>query len=261
MSEETQPNNSGAADPEKVHARIQKLLANTNSSEKEKIPLDIDPDVLNRITKKDKGRTDPEPEQETADVKDPDRGRESKAFEMSTPENSGIKAWALQMPDLSREQVTPTQLDKSVYLKAMLHDTPVEFKIALPACKLSMRIRSLNNYEQDIVFKALDMDQKDADIAGPAQYVTRLQYYSGLLQITEFNSEKLSYPFYLPGVDFETTSAAAQDLRKRAAHFIGGNNWATWQVKLTGLRIFEEKLGQCNRAVIDENFWTPAGTD
>jgi hypothetical protein len=150
-------------------------------------------------------------------------------------------------------------MDKMLYIKAMLNDVPVEFVISLPVGGLMMKIRSLNNYEQDVVFKALDMDQQDQEVKGPAQYVTRLQYHAAVMQIVEFNKERQDFVQFSPG---ETSvEEAANILRQRTRMYIGANNWPTWQVKLTGLRIFEEKLASCNRAVMDANFWMPVDTD
>ena len=265
MSEEnTEHRGPGQVDPEKLKARIQQVMANEGGGMDNPIPLDLDPEVVARLAHREsvhQGKLPSETEEEDAVELDPNRGQESSAFDGETPDNAGIKAWALQMPQLTRAQITPTQTDKMLYLKAMLNDVPVEFKIALPIGDLTIKIRSLNNYEQDVIFKALEMDQKDEMIAGPAQYVTRLQYYSGLLQITEFNGVKQDAPEFTPTGEYDTTLKAATYLREKTHQYIGANNWPTWQVKLTGLRIFEAKLGHCNREVIDENFWMPAGTN
>jgi hypothetical protein len=252
-------------DPEKVNDRIQQILRGSGGAE-DVVPLQLDPAVAKRLSDKQQlasGDIDAaadDPEEEDLDL-DPNRGRESKNFESTTPDAAGIKAWSLQMPTLPQEQVQPTDTDKMMYMKAMLHDEPIEFSIKLPVGNLLMKIRSLNNYEQDVIFKALDMDQKDESVKGPAQYVTWLQYYAGIMQITEFNRERLDYVTFKPGDGFATTGEAAVVLREKTRKFVGANNWATWQVKLTGLRIFEEKLSLCNRAVIDANFWMPADTD
>lgn len=266
MSQENEPRPSGQPDPEKVNERIQEILANRGGTMGDAVPLNLDPSVVDRIASRDafsRGQvaTAQQADEDEAEPQDPDLGRESKTFDMATPENSGIKAWALQMPTLNKKDVTPTHTDKMRYLKAMLNDAPVEFEISIPVGRLTMKIRSLNNHEQDVIFKALEMDQQDDEIAGPAQYVTRLQYYTAIMQIVEFNHARQPFLQFAPGDEYETTSAAAEKLRTETRTYIGGNNWPTWQVKLTGLRIFEEKLGACNRSVIDENFWMPAGTD
>ena len=266
MSEENENHRSGQPDPEKVNERIQDILANRGSAGQ--VPLHLSDDVVERLAARDavsRGElpkaVEKEAEEDTEEDKDPDRGRESKTFNQSTPENSGIKAWALQMPALTKTQVTPTQTDKMRYLKAMLNDVEVEFDISLPVGGLTMKIRSLNNHEQDVIFKALEKDQQDDMVAGPAQYVTRLQYYTAVMQILEYNKAKQDVVRFTPDDAYATTDTAADHLREATNKYIGANNWPTWQVKLTGLRIFEEKLGACNRSVIDANFWTPAGTD
>jgi len=252
-------NEADQVDADKINAKIQEILSGGKNTPQESVALNLDPKVAERLLNK---TDDGEPSEESSDTLTPenrDRGREGSTFKGDAPETSGIKAWALQMPELSRDQVTPTHMDKMLYIKAMLNDVPVEFVISLPVGGLMMKIRSLNNYEQDVVFKALDMDQQDQEVKGPAQYVTRLQYHAAVMQIVEFNKERQDFVQFSPG---ETSvEEAANILRQRTRMYIGANNWPTWQVKLTGLRIFEEKLASCNRAVMDANFWMPVDTD
>lgn len=263
MSDEPTPNETNQVDVDKVNARIQEILSGGKSAQQDTVPINLDPAVAERLFNQgDQPESEEDLDNAAPDTpENRDRGRESTTFRSDSPETSGIKAWALQMPELTREFVSPTHMDKMLYIKAMLNDVPVEFIITLPVGNLVMKIRSLSNHEQDIVFKALDMDQQDQEIKGPAQYVTRLQYHAAVMQIVEFNKVKQDFVHFSPGDEFKDTASAAEFLRQRTRQYIGANNWPTWQVKLTGLRIFEEKLAACNRAVMDANFWMPAGTD
>lgn len=255
-------------DPDVVKAKIQEILANKNGGEGEQVPLNLDPAVVDRLNQRSAARAGipvelpEEHKSEEEGLPNPDRGRESTTFSGATPDTSGIKSWALQTPTLKKEHVEPTDMDKMLYLKAMLNEEPVEFNIPLPALNTSIGIRSLNNYEQDVIFRALELDQKDEEIVGPAQYVARIQYYSAALQITTFNKKQQDYvTFIKQNGKFPPTAESADKLREFTREFIGSNNWPTWQLKLTGLKIFEEKLTICNRAVLDENFWMPVDTD
>jgi len=250
---------------DEVERRIQGiLLGGQPIQEGGEIPINLDDEVVERLSAREKlNQGEPLVEDEAPELAPEDdemRGRETGFFQSSNPENAGVKAWSLQMPELSRGDVEPSDMDKMVYMKAMLSNIPLEWSLSIPGPKLKMKIRSLNNFEQDVIFQALQLDQEDADVAGPAQYVTRLQYYAGCMQITSFNKERQDYVTF-ESAPFPSTLEAAQELREKTREFIGHNHWATWQVKLTGLRIFEEKLALCNRAVLDENFWNPAGTD
>jgi len=254
---------------QKTKDKIKEILSG-NGPPREEVPLELDPAIAERLSVREHAADvplkeeleDQEPEEEMSEEDERSIGRESNAFRGDTHDTSSIKALSLQMPALSREDVEPTHMDKLLYLKSMLNDEPLEFQITL-RCGVKMAIRSLNNYEQDIIFRALEVDQQDKSVAGPAQYVVRMQYYAALMQITEFNKKRQDFVEFRPDENgrFMPTDEAVEILRDRTRHYIGAMNWATWQVKLTGLRIFEERLGMCNRAVLEENFWTPAGTD
>lgn len=260
-------NDKEPEDPQVEHDKVQEEIDKVLRGDGPKgptVPLDLDPGVAERLATRDainKGE-DPTPTEEVEPTpEDPDRGRESKLFKANQPEESGIKAWALQMPELSRADIEPTHLDKMAYMKAMLHDTELKLNINLPAVKLKIVMRSLNNFEQDVVFKALEADQQDKEIAGPAAYVTRMQYYAAIMQIVSFNKKRQDYVSFPSDKEFPSTEDAAKELRTKTKKYISANNWATWQTKLTALRIFEEKMTLCNRSVLDENFWMPADTD
>jgi len=251
-------------DVDKVNEKIQEILRNGGDAEGDPVPLNLDPEILDRLAARDKMNAgkpiDPGEEEEEVEPLDPNTGRETSFFKNKDPELSGIKAWALQMPELPREQVEPSEMDKRLYLKAMLNDVPLELTINLDAIDLHMTIRSLNNFEQNIIFQALELDQKDGDVAGPAQYMTWVQYHAVALQITEYNGVPQDYVNFDIN-DLPDPESAVAKLRKATKTNIAKNNWATWQVKVTGLRIFEIKLGLCNRAVFERNFWNPADPD
>jgi len=261
MEEKSEEVLKGARDP--VGDEIQKILEGSESVG-DPVPLNLDEEVADRLMRRDKINSgqplETEDGEKEEDALDPNTGRETNFFKGSDPELAGIKAWSMQMPELPKEYVEPSEMDKRLYLKAMLNDVPLELTINLPAIDLHMSMRSLNNFEQNLIFHALELDQQDGDVAGPAQYVTWMQYHAAVMQITEFNGKAQSYVQFDVD-DWPEPEKAVQKLREATKDVIAKSNWATWQVKVTGLRIFEIKLGLCNRAVFERNFWKPADSD
>ena len=177
-------------------------------------------------------------------------------FDPNVNSQTGQYSWNLGVDGLG--DVTVTDIEKSLYLKAVLNDVPVIFPITLDMASADtnvvVTVRTLNNYEMDLVFWALEKDRAEGLLTNPSSLATRLQYYAGGLQVTSINNKQLSYlQFPDPGVMEEDGAK----LRTFVGKFINRINWPRWQVMLVALRIFEAKTKVCNDAALNGNFWKP----
>lgn len=181
-------------------------------------------------------------------------------FDPNVSSQTGQYSWNLGVDGLG--DVTVTDIEKSLYLKAVLNDVPVIFPITLDMASADthvvITVRTLNNYEMDLVFWALEKDRAEGLLTNPSSLATRLQYYAGGLQVTSINNKQLSFlQFPEPGVMEED----GVKLRTFVSKFINKINWPRWQVMLVALRIFEAKTKVCNDAALNGNFWKPQDAD
>lgn len=194
-----------------------------------------------------------------ADSKDESPKFESErntTYDPSINTQSGTFAWNLNLEAVGDVEVT--DIEKSMYLKAVLNDEPVIFPIRLDmqskGTHVTVEIRTLNNYEMDLVFWCLERDRQAGIIGNPATLATRIQYYAGGLQAMRINGTQLNNSsFPVPG-SMEKDGA---ELREFITQYVAKINWPRWQVILTALRIFEAKVKICNDAALNGNFWKP----
>lgn len=181
-------------------------------------------------------------------------------YDPSINTQSGTFAWNLSLESLGEVEVT--DIEKSMYLKAVLNDMPVIMPIALQmqagGTSVTVNIRTLNNYEMDLVFWCLDQDRKEGLIGNPATLATRIQYYAGGMQAISVNNSQIS------SISFPNPGNVVDDGNKLRAHvndMVAKINWPRWQVILTALRLFEAKVKICNDAALNGNFWKPQGAE
>lgn len=178
----------------------------------------------------------------------------SKLFEPDKSSLTSLSSWALDKDDL---KVTVDEADKSLYLKAVLNDTPIVMPVVLEI-GVTLHFRALSNYDFDVVFHALKKESDAGNIVGPAQYASRVQQAAVAMQLVQYGDTKIN------NIKFETTTVpvaeSAAELKKYIDTEISKFSWPKWQAVVTGLRIFETKLAICNENLRNSNFWKPVGT-
>lgn len=177
------------------------------------------------------------------------------AYDEDNLTQHALYSWSAITPE--SRKVTVSDDEKACYLKAVLNDVPVILEILLEMGNDSLgnirgTFRTLNNYEMDIVFLAIEKDREEGLISGHHQLATRLQQYAGALQLVAFQGNSTKYTeFKNPGNRSEDVKA----LRDAVFKYVGETNWARWQATLHMLRIFEAKVKICNDAALNGDFW------
>lgn len=227
------------------------------------VPLDLDPEIAARLARRDAlQRQIAENEIPAEEEPDPERGKESRVFEGRADRESMRRALfspsnAQLMPDIPQEHLEPTDADKAHYLKSVLHDIPVQLDVELPGMGVTARLRSLSNFEQEVIFRRLRDDAKGGAFEGPTAYVTSMQQYSMAMQLLRWGDKGFDPVGFEAGKHtLDGAAAALEEAVKR----VKDTGWAAWNAQMTALYIFENKLTACNRAAIDRNFWLPAGS-
>lgn len=234
---------------EEIHTQDDQLIARI----KEIMDNQISDDAPN-----DKEDT-PKNEEDDAPVKV--NTKRNEAFDQSQVTQASLYAWSMLTPELGTVEVT--DVEKSAYLKAVLNDVPVVLDIdlamagkSIDSLPVTIRLRTLNNYEMDVVFMSLEKDREAGLISGHHQLATRIQQYAIAMQLQKVGQttvKNLSFPE--PG-DMDTD---VEVLRKFLHDFVGRMSWPRYQAVLMALRVFETKLKICNDAALNGNFWKPPG--
>lgn len=234
-------------DPEKVK----------NLLDDEGTPLNINEDVVERLASiGSSSSTDEEDTMTAEDVATRQAAEEnrSKIFD-SEQSQASLASWSM---DIGKIQVKVDDHDKALYMKAVMEEENIILPVTLDV-GATLEIRPLVNFDLDVVFSALEKDQKEEKIKGPAQYASRLQYYSAALQVIRFNSKRREYVnFKRPWPPMEE---AVEVLRTNVEEDISSWSWPKWQACVLALRIFEAKLALCNENLRNGNFWGPVDAD
>lgn len=176
----------------------------------------------------------------------------SKLFEPDKASLAHLSSWVFQDSNL---KVEVTDFDKSMYLKSLLNDTNLELLIKLEM-GIEFTIRSLTNFEFEVLFLALDMYSKEEKITGPAQYASMVQQCAAALQVIKMGGKTLDPPIFIAGEI--SAQEAAKVLKNRVDITLGKWTWPKWQAAITALRVFEIKLATCNENARQANFWQTA---
>jgi hypothetical protein len=85
-----------------------------------------------------------------------------------------------------------TEQDKQDYLRAVLNDEPVVFKISLCGESVKVKLRARTAWEQSLVYEAVFQDQEMKIVNEFRQGVIQLQKYSAVLMVQEINGRTKS---------------------------------------------------------------------
>jgi hypothetical protein len=157
------------------------------------------------------------------------------------------------------KDIACTDMEKELFLKAVLTDSPIRLPIMFYNGKLKIEIRSRTVHEQRRCFDAVEMDKKDGLFGAEdlAMAVTRLHYYLAALMVERYDGQlfsELTIPTGNPVTD------DVQKMRKFVTEKLEGMNQLKWSTILNALRIFEHKCSRLNTEAANEDFWKPHGS-
>jgi hypothetical protein len=174
------------------------------------------------------------------------------------PSNKTLEAtmfWTAQLDSLGAVKVEDSE--KSAYLKALLHDTPVELKVQVLDGRFVCLLRSRSVFDQKVIFAALTRLTKgeNAEIQDLPTYITRAQMFTAAVALREINDEAF------PQLDLDSTKPVEEEVTRLLAHVVAHIeplSLVRWGVAVQCCRIFEAKLKICNDQINNEAFWKPA---
>jgi hypothetical protein len=190
---------------------------------------------------------------------------EEQAFESSTPRSLDPKTttedreqrWALEsdlVPDV-RVEVTP--LERDLFWKAALCEEPVRFQIPVRG-GMTVTIRSLSQFELDVLFAACSTDAQERVVITDGQYASQIQDYSMFLQVERVGDRPFKHVLDVQDLKFAEAVAA---LRAHHEQHTKQVHAPTRSCLIYGLRVFALKMKICTDNLHNENFWTPQAVD
>lgn len=156
-------------------------------------------------------------------------------------------------PDL---KIEVSQLERDLFWKAALTDHPVKFDVAVRS--IAVQCQTANEYEMDVMFAALDRDEREMLVLTDGQFRSQLQDYGMFVQILRVDGQPFDYHIDLN--QFETFELAVQGLREHHQLVRRTFNEARRAILLHAFRIFTAKIQTCTTNLHNEDFWTPPVT-
>lgn len=220
------------------------------------VPQD-DPEVQRQVQEfidaAQQDEVEPEPDQPAAPQKpriniDPDN-----QHLVDTPQDQ-VMTEAL----VNEKDITVSDIEKDLFLKALLNDTPYCLTISLFGGQLNVEIQSRSHYEQRRIFDIATKDRNEGIFQATdyAMMVTRVQEYCAALQIRRINGELFSDISLMPGGDLsEETKILRQFVTDKL------ENSKRWTALVNAMRVFETKCATLHTMAANEDFWKPRVQD
>lgn len=256
-------------DPE----RVKSYLSGKQGPTESKVAIDLPPELAQAaaaMSSVDGDWKSKEPAPDAISPAEPQaaqpEGPESALLSPEAPSVNNFHSWALAG---KLKDVEVTEIDKIVFLKAALNDdaTPVIFDVTVPGINYTVKMRSLNNYEELLVSEAIrrDSDIKWAEKTGtpsritdPTVMITFIQYYHAFLRLTENNGKPRQYVIFEPERGYRNLDADVEWLRENAIDWGLQVPTPMWTVLLNAIWIFQGKFKVCQDNLQNGSFWPPA---
>lgn len=162
---------------------------------------------------------------------------------------------------LSDKKIEVTELEKSIYLRALLNEDDVIFNISLCGGKFNVSLKSRNTFEQQVVYLAANKDLEEEIIPNDSvNYLLQTQKYAAAMMLVGVNGTPSAFVADVNKATGDTEYLRVQNaieiLRERRK-VIDKMPIPKWSLILNALRIFEGKLAILATEVVNENFWNP----
>lgn len=217
----------------------------------QKTKLVVDTETADEFTAKEKAeKPDPRIEIETT----PQWDTEQVTDQENTPP---WDVWTRMSGSLGKVVITDS--DKTLFLKAAMHDVEVILPIEMPG-GMVVRVKTLGNKTMRALSVAMLNDQKNGIITNDSLWITRLQFFSLVLQIAGVGDGSRG----LMPEDFDTTSHTVNETADwlcehvdAALENISGPRYA---LLVQAVRIFEAKIARCKEGLANGDFFDTADT-
>jgi hypothetical protein len=166
--------------------------------------------------------------------------------------------WSMELPGTVK--VEASDMDRNLFLKAALNDTPVKLEVILPSLPDTPIVcRTLSDKETSVIFTALDADMLEKTVNSDGSFRSQLQAYSTYLQVLTFDGKAYKYHTSIDSTASVSDSAAA--LRKHHANVQENLHAPQYSLALAALRVFTVKVKLCTDNLLNANFWKPLEAD
>lgn len=190
----------------------------------------------------------PEPPPEESKPKVP---RDKTFDEMSEGPEANMREALADMGDIA-----PTEQEKTMYLKGMLNDEPIQLSVMLCGGQVEVKIRSRSAWEQTCLHAAISRDFEEKLISTDMPSILlQMQRYGAALMLVGIGGNQFQSVQLSPEEDLEECVEALRVARKR---LIDPMSMPRWTMALNALRVFESKMARMGTECLNENFWTPA---
>lgn len=152
---------------------------------------------------------------------------------------------------ITKESIQVSDIDKVLFLKSLLNDTPLELDIPLLNNSLVIRIRARDAHAQCLAMTLVDNRANEEQLTNLLVLNTWIQQYGLALMITAINTKAVDYA----KVNCDDNLATAKTKLDAVVHRYYKDIGAKWDILIKAIKIFETKRAKLQDAILDENFW------
>jgi hypothetical protein len=187
-------------------------------------------------------------EQKKARVEDVPEIPVNKDFELKPHDD----LFTAMVADLGK--VTVSDYEKDLFIKATLNDTNFVTTSSVMGGRVSIKIKSRNLYNDNLVFKALTKDEKDKVFVGIEGMLQKMQAYIAAAQVSEINGKDYN-------LEISNENTFEENYEKLQQHLKKYDSMQThmWAAIVLAVRIHEYKTKICMDNLNNENFWESSG--
>ncbi len=152
-------------------------------------------------------------------------------------------------------KVEVSQLEKDMFMKSILNDSPYTTVSEVLCNKLSVTVTSRTMYTDKLIFEALNKDEADRKVIGLDGLMQRLQMYVAAIQVRNYGKKNTELTIN----SNDTFEVNYEKLQTHLAKFYNDTPVHIWAALVLAVRIHEYKSKICMDNLHNENFWESAG--
>lgn len=159
---------------------------------------------------------------------------------------------------LTPNQIAITAEEKEQFVLAMLDGAPFTVTARLGK-NISIEVRALDPYEEDLVYDAIQYYERTYPDMSPVLIPSYSQQFRMSMQITRFNgrtTDFLSYKY-----ESGKRQAHAKELAERSMEQFGSMNAVKYNLCIKAVAVFESKMKHLCEHILNRDFWVPGASN
>lgn len=159
---------------------------------------------------------------------------------------------------LTPNQIAVTPEEKEQFVLAMLDSVPFTITARL-GNNISVEVRALDPYEEDLVYDAIQYYERKYPDVSPVLLPSYSQQFRMSMQITRFNGRTTDFLSY----KYESGKRGehARELAEKSMAQFGSMNAVKYNICIKAVAVFECKMKHLCEHILNRDFWDPGASN